>query len=144
MDTPCKIWPGAKSASGYGAIRRGGHTLRVHRVAWEEAYGPIPDGMLVCHHCDTPACYELTHLFLGTQSDNMRDCFAKGRGRSNLPAHPRHSHKLTPDQVREIRATVRPNPVGVAGGIGAAARRYGVDAETVRDIVKGRSWTSVR
>jgi len=48
---------------------------------WEEANGPIPDGMGVLHHCDNPPCKNLDHLFLGTQKDNMRDMEEKGRGR---------------------------------------------------------------
>jgi hypothetical protein len=73
--TPCIPWTGAINNHGYG--RRG--RRYAHRMAWEEAHGPIPHGMKVCHHCDTPACVNIEHLFLGTQSDNMRDCAAKGR-----------------------------------------------------------------
>jgi len=35
--------------------------------------------MSVLHSCDTPACWNPDHLFLGTQADNVHDCIQKGR-----------------------------------------------------------------
>lgn len=31
------------------------------------------------HTCDNPRCYNADHLKLGTQSDNVKDMYAKGR-----------------------------------------------------------------
>lgn len=50
-----------------------------HRVSWILSYGEIPQGMLVLHHCDNTFCVNPTHLFLGTQRDNVHDALAKGR-----------------------------------------------------------------
>jgi hypothetical protein len=94
----CWLWSGTRTPSGYGQLLVGGErgkTQRAHRVAFETAYGPIPDGLLVLHTCDNRACvrnddvgwYEVNgillprrgHLFLGTQQDNMNDKVAKGR-----------------------------------------------------------------
>jgi hypothetical protein len=71
----CWEWTRARSHDGYGVYKK----LRAHRVAYELAFGPIPDGLSVLHHCDNPPCVNPARLFLGTQSDNMRDCYRKGR-----------------------------------------------------------------
>lgn len=80
----CWNWIGACGRGGYGAIGREFHgkkalTIRAHRASWEIHFGPIPDGMLVCHKCDNPPCVNPSHLFLGTHEDNAKDRSAKGR-----------------------------------------------------------------
>ena len=76
----CIEWEGARTcAGGYGRRWVDGKMKRVHRLAWAEAYGPIPEGLHVLHRCDNPPCHNVDHLFLGTNGDNVRDCVAKGR-----------------------------------------------------------------
>ena len=69
--------------SGYTCIKVGGKhgtMASMHRIAWEAHNAePIPEGMVIMHTCDNPRCFNPEHLQLGTQSDNMRDCVAKGR-----------------------------------------------------------------
>ncbi len=48
-----------------------------HKLAWEYANGPIPNGLLVCHRCDVKLCCNPGHLFLGSVSDNIQDYIAK-------------------------------------------------------------------
>jgi hypothetical protein len=52
---------------------------RSHRVAWFLRNGAIPNGLMVLHRCDNVRCCNPTHLFLGTQKDNMQDALSKGR-----------------------------------------------------------------
>ena len=78
----CWLWQSTTNANGYGLIavgRKGEGQLLAHRVAWELTYGNIPEGMLVCHHCDNPRCVRPEHLFLGTHADNTHDMMLKGR-----------------------------------------------------------------
>jgi hypothetical protein len=75
-ETGCWLWSGG-GVRPYGLISTG-----THRLAWELANGPIPDGMQVLHRCDEPRCCNPDHLFLGTQSDNMADKVRKGRTRN--------------------------------------------------------------
>lgn len=78
----CWIWTGGTNIKGYGCIglgERGRGKALAHRVSWELAFGPIPDGLWVLHHCDNPPCVRPDHLWLGTAADNNRDMVAKGR-----------------------------------------------------------------
>jgi DNA-binding CsgD family transcriptional regulator len=78
----CWEWTASRYPTGYGHFRAPGTSNGyAHRFAWEDANGPIPAGLHVCHHCDNPICVRPDHLFLGTPLDNMRDRDAKGRGR---------------------------------------------------------------
>jgi hypothetical protein len=78
----CWEWVGPIGAGGYGAFGaadRAGLPQRAHRASWIIHFGPIPDGLNVLHHCDNRPCVRPSHLFLGTQADNIHDMIAKGR-----------------------------------------------------------------
>src|SRR6516165_9709222 len=78
----CSIGVGVGISNRYGQVMIGGGTrisMPNHRAAWVVYRGPIPKGMCVLHTCDTPSCINPSHLFLGSQVDNVRDMIAKGR-----------------------------------------------------------------
>lgn len=130
----CWPWRGRPDSDGYGRFQVGRTSRLAHRVAYELLVGPIPDGLLVRHTCDNPPCVNPRHLMLGTDLDNMRDMYARGRAPNRRgEAHPRA--KLTPDAVRDIRRSTE--PVAVLAG------RYGVSAGAVWFARTGVTWSDV-
>jgi HNH endonuclease len=142
--TGCWIWTGylsVGSKGGYGsfvfrpALSRSKKTVSAHRMSWELRCGPIPPGMSVLHRCDVRRCVNPEHLFLGTQSDNMRDMASKGR--THKPQGERNGRsKLLATQVAEIRRLLR------AGATQReVARMFAVSASQVSQINTGVRWT---
>jgi hypothetical protein len=84
-ETGCVVFTGFANSQGYCLVHRPGggrnDNMLVHRLAYEQVYGSISPGLVICHRCDVPNCVNPPHLFLGTQKDNLRDMFAKGRAR---------------------------------------------------------------
>src|SRR5690349_13982377 len=100
LSTPCIEWDGTRHVKGYGQITIRGRTVRAHRLAWEKANGPIPEGMMVCHKCDNPPCINPEHLFLGTSKDNAQDSIIKGRRWAlRIGQCCRRGHLLTKDTL---------------------------------------------
>jgi hypothetical protein len=77
----CWLWTGTLAGHGYPQLRQAAKwcTRYAHRLSYLAFRGEIPDGMLVCHTCDTPCCVNPEHLWIGTSTDNVRDCIRKGR-----------------------------------------------------------------
>jgi len=110
----CWEWSGSKNPDGYGLFSLRGRGYRSHRVSWSIAHGGVPCGMHVCHHCDNPACVNTSHLFIGTNYDNMRDKVLKGRHPNTKKTACIHGHQLcgenlyiSPRGSRECRACKR-------------------------------------
>lgn len=109
--TGCQVWMGAVCRQGYGRVRRKGRSpMLVHRLRYELAYGPFDAALKVCHRCDNPGCVNPTHLFLGTQEDNLRDMFKKGRGRPHGKA-PRKKAQGGATATRNTLSPLSPNPL---------------------------------
>lgn len=115
----CWMWRGHRNDKGYGVTSQG----KAHRIAFEMVNGPIPDGALICHHCDNPSCVNPAHLYAGTAATNRADCVSRKRHNPSA-SHPRT--KLSDADVAAIRES---SDKGVL-----LAERYGVASSTISMI----------
>lgn len=95
----CWLWTARRFSTGYGGFSVRKVHIMAHRWSWQHANGPLPDGLFVLHHCDNPPCVRLSHLFLGTLSDNMQDMIAKGRHPGMGWTHCKRGHEFTPENT---------------------------------------------
>lgn len=142
-DEECWIWQGFLNQSGYGTFReRAKHrSVLAHRFSWELHVGPIGDGLMVCHHCDTPSCVNPSHLFLGTAADNSADMMRKKRWwKGQRPRGSSHVRaKLNEDKVRAIKIFARSGEHSSRD----ISREFDVPDSTIRHILQGRAWKHV-
>jgi hypothetical protein len=118
-----------REKTGYCRIMVNRNRIGVHRLSWIVFRGPIESGLEILHHCDIPNCVRPSHLFKGTQHDNILDCLKKGR---------LASAKLNPSKVRKIRRML------VDGvGLRAIARIFNVTHRTIGDIKWKQRWNHV-
>jgi hypothetical protein len=133
----CWEWQGAKQGD-YGAFQLAGRAVKAHRVAYFLATGQNPLAELTCHSCDNPPCCNPSHLFLGDNLANQRDCIEKGRKRS-ARGEQIAQHILNEDDVREIRALYESGEHRQD----ALALRFGVSRRAISAIVTGQTWKHV-
>ena len=80
--SPFECWPWQSSLTrGYGMITAWGRPQYAHRIAYALVRGDLGLGDHVLHKCDNPPCCNPAHFFIGDQTANMRDRYAKGRVR---------------------------------------------------------------
>jgi len=137
----CWLWTGAK-IKGYGSLRYQQKHKYAHRVAWELTKGAIPPNLVVCHHCDNPACVRPSHLFIGTQADNLKDMNAKGRNGAFtkpecVPRGENHCRaKLSQTKADEIRSLYTQGNWSQR----KLAQKYGVSQKLIYLIVNLKHW----
>lgn len=93
-ESGCWVWMGAVKGKSklnqYGNMIIGSRidgsrrNVAAHRASYMAYKGEIPEGMFVCHCCDTPCCVNPNHLFLGTRQDNVDDREKKGRNKLHI------------------------------------------------------------
>lgn len=73
----CLIGKGTKQ-DGYVRVNFQGKKWLLHRLAWVLRWGPVPEGLVVRHKCHNRACWNIEHLEIGTQSENILDSVRRG------------------------------------------------------------------
>jgi hypothetical protein len=114
FSSACFVWNRYIDRHGYGRFRK--HSA-AHRMAYEYAFGPIPEGLQIDHLCDIRACVRPDHLEAVTHTENLH----RGRGT-----------KLTREQVAQIRSSSAPRR--------ELASRYGVSRNHIWQIRNGQDW----
>lgn len=137
----CWLWIGkTKHRQGYGFIYRANRNMLTHRWAWLIERGAIPDGMMVLHKCDNPSCVNPEHLFLGTQTDNMRDMANKGRGvYPDTSGENNGGSKLTVETVKEIRKLYQPRKMSCT----MLGKKFNISRATIHLVVQRKIWKHV-
>lgn len=137
----CWIWGKSRHYNGYGSFALGGgRRALAHRVSYTVFVGDIPATLLVCHTCDVPACVNPSHLFCGTQKQNMADAARKGRTskKNKVRGASHHAAKLNDAKVAEILLMLNAGVPKVT-----IARRYGVTDRVILLIARGDAWNHV-
>ena len=96
----CWLWTAGTGSTGYGKLGYRSKIIDAHRVAWMLHNGPIPDGMVIAHHCDVRRCVRPDHLFLATHAENLADMRSKRRHSSG----PKHAEAIRSGWTPELRA----------------------------------------
>lgn len=138
----CWPWTAYRNAQGYGLFRLHGAMQRAPRVAIS-----APEGMIVRHTCDNPACVNPNHLKLGTQQQNIADCTARGR-RAKATGEYNNFAKLTPERVAALRsrfAAIGTTPSGrkAYGQAQRLAEEFGITDANLYCIVNRKTWSHV-
>lgn len=72
----CRISTYSTGSHGYAQVgwRDNGkkRTVLAHRAAWEDVYGPVPEGMTLDHMCKTKRCVNPEHMRVLSNYENAR------------------------------------------------------------------------
>jgi hypothetical protein len=138
----CWLWTGAKHNFGYGCFFYEGKNLKAHQYAYIKYIGEIPEGQLIRHKCDIPACCNPAHLEIGTQADNIRDCIERGRYKAcsfkpgDMAGENNTKAVLTWEIVRQIRADFAVGDISRK----ELAIKYNIKHQHCIDILSGKIW----
>jgi hypothetical protein len=136
----CWEWTGARfvdrnGVGVYGQFSIGPRddrkTLGAHRFSYELHHGPMPEGMETMHSCHNGLCVRPDHLTAGTHLENVRMSADAGNLHTARPSR----HKLTPQQIADVRERVACGPRGTAALL---AKELGVTKAHISQVVSGR------
>lgn len=119
-DTGCWITLSTPISGGYCRVRIGGKAMLAHRLAYEKAKGPIPNGLVIDHLCRNRRCCNPDHLEAVPPEENLRRA---------------HTVKLTMEIAVEIR---RLRNEGAT--LKSIAAIFGVCESQIGHVCNNRRW----
>lgn len=138
--TGCWNWIGNMFQGGYGQFKHrkflGKITgINASRASWLIHNGHLDSSLFVLHKCDNRRCVNPTHLYIGTQKENMEDCVLKQRINKGVD---RPQSKLTEENIREIK-DLRKRHFSYR----YIAKKYNVTPSAIFSAAKGIAWSHV-
>lgn len=134
-ETGCVEWIGCKIPKGYGQFVSEGISYRAHRFSYQYYIGEIPNNLFVLHKCDNPSCVNPSHLFLGTNDDNMQDMVNKKRSVHRY-GEQNPSAKITEELAIEVKRMIDLNKKQKD-----IANTLNISSHIVSNIKRGVSWS---
>lgn len=98
----CWLWTANQNGRGYGRVVQDGASRPVHRVAFEEFNGQIPEGMEIDHLCKVRHCVNPAHLRVVTHLENVRAGDGAWMRQAQLGRSKTHcnaAHEFTPENT---------------------------------------------
>jgi hypothetical protein len=131
----CWEWQGSTAKSGYGQMAIGSDRPELtHRLSYKYYIGDIPEGRIICHHCDNRKCFNPAHLYAGTYRSNVEDMYKRGRenntGKPKGEAH--HAVNITNSEAKTIYDITRDESIIKKD----VAENFGVSVDVVRCIAR--------
>lgn len=130
----CWLWTASRthneSSGPYGCFSIKGRSERAHRIALALSGVEVVNESLVLHSCDTPLCCRPAHLSIGTSTDNMRQCAARGRHAGG------GGRRLNLESVKAMKRLY----LNEGHSTSELARRFDVARKTITRALTGRTW----
>jgi len=98
-ESGCIEWNDRGLRRGYGRFYFYGKSIPAHRASYIIWKGVDPGKNLVCHSCDNRRCVNPDHLWLGNQSDNLKDMVSKKRHHEQKKTHCKNGHEFTEENT---------------------------------------------
>lgn len=137
-ENECWEWQRRVNIGGYGMFDLREHAVAAHRVSYFMFNKVDPENLCVCHKCDNPKCVRPSHLFLGTDKDNVHDMHKKGRFSKRSGEANNHS-VLKESQVIEIKNRYNSEDISVR----QLADFYGVSTGAIHLVISNTNWKGV-
>lgn len=133
----CWLWTAHIAKDGYGRFKDAYKEIYPHRFSWIVHFGAVPDGLDVLHKCDVRHCINPSHLFLGTDADNVADRVAKGRN-GDTKGEKNSQAKMTSEKVIAMRLD---RQTGLTWEL--LSKKYNISICQARQICVGRWWKHI-